>query len=79
MAQRVDNLRGGLASLGVGAGDGVGIIANNRNEWAIAAYATYGLGARYIPMYEAELQRIMKYIIADSGGKILLVSRNDIL
>jgi len=79
VAERVDHLRGGLAGIGVGAGDGVGIIANNRNEWAIAAYATYGLGARYIPMYEAELPRIMKYIIADSGVKVLLVSRDDIL
>jgi long-chain acyl-CoA synthetase len=79
VAQRVDNLRGGLAAAGVGKGDGVGIIANNRNEWAIAAYATYGLGGRYIPMYEAELKRIMKYIIEDSGVKVLLVSRDDIL
>jgi len=79
VAERVDHLRGGLAGIGVGKGDGVGIIANNRKEWAIAAYATYGLGARYIPMYEAELPRIMKYIIADSGVKVLLVSRNDIL
>ena len=78
VAQRVDHLRGGLAAVGVGKGDGVGIIANNRNEWAIAAYATYGLGARYIPMYEAELKRIMKYIIEDSGVKVLLVSRDDI-
>jgi len=79
VAKRVDHLRGGLAGMGVGKGDGVGIIANNRNEWAIAAYATYGLGARYIPMYEAELPRIMKYIIEDSGVKVLLVSRDDIL
>ena len=79
VAQRVDRLRAGLAGIGVGKGDGVGIIANNRNEWAIAAYATYGLGARYIPMYEAELPRIMKYIIEDSGVKVLLVSRDDIL
>lgn len=79
VAERVDHLRGGLAGIGVGKGDGVGIIANNRNEWAIAAYATDGLGARFIPMYEAELPRIMKYIIADSGVKVLLVSRDDIL
>lgn len=79
VAQRVDHLRGGLAAMGVGKGDGVGIIANNRTEWAIAAYAAYGLGARFIPMYEAELQRIMKFIIADSGVKVLFVSRPDIL
>ena len=78
-SERVDRLRGGLAAAGVGRGDGVGIIANNCNEWAIAAYATYGLGARYIPMYEAELKRIMKFIIEDSGVRVLLVSRDDIL
>jgi long-chain acyl-CoA synthetase len=79
IAQRVDNMRGGLAAMGVGRGDSVGIIANNCNEWAVAAYATYGLCAKFIPMYEAELTRIMKYIIEDAGVKILLVSRNGIL
>ena len=79
VAERVDHVRAGLASIGVGKGDGVGIIANNRTEWAIAAYATYGLGGRFIPMYEAELPRIMKYIISDSGVKVLLVSRDEIL
>jgi long-chain acyl-CoA synthetase len=79
VAERVDHVRAGLASVGVGKGDGVGIIANNCTEWAIAAYATYGLGGRYIPMYEAELPRIMKYIILDSGVKVLLVSRDEIL
>ncbi len=79
IAERVDNMRSGLAAIGVGRGDSVGIIANNCNEWAVAAYATYGLCAKYIPMYEAELTRIMKYIIKDSGVKVLLVARNDIL
>jgi len=78
VAERVDHLRGGLASLGVGKGDGVAIIANNRVEWAVACYATYGLAARFIPMYEAELERIWKYIIDDSGSRILLVSTPEI-
>jgi len=56
----------------------VGIIANNRPEWAVAAFATYGLGARYIPMYAAELVKVWKYIIADSSVKVLFVSRPDI-
>jgi len=34
--QRMDNLRGGLAGLGIGKDDVVGIIANNRVEWAVA-------------------------------------------
>ncbi|MCW8909259.1 MAG: long-chain fatty acid--CoA ligase, partial [Gammaproteobacteria bacterium] len=74
LGERIDNLRGGLARVGVQRGDAVGIIANNRNEWAIAAFATYGLGARFIPMYENELEKIWKYIIDDSGIKLLLVS-----
>ena len=78
VAQRVENFRAGLAALSVNRGDAVAIIANNRTEWAVAAYATYGRGARFIPMYEAELVRIWKYIITDCGAKVLLVSRPDI-
>jgi long-chain acyl-CoA synthetase len=79
VGKRVDNLRGGLARVGVGKGDAVGIIANNRTEWAIAAFATYGLGARFIPMYEAELTQVWKYIVGDSNVKILFVAREEIL
>ena len=48
--KRVDDIRGGLAAAGIGDGDTVGIISGNRTEWAIVAYATYGLGARLVPM-----------------------------
>ena len=78
VTKRIDNLRGGLAQIGVDKGDGVAIIANNRVSWAVAAYATYGRCARFIPMYEAELTRIWKYIITDSGSKILLVANMEI-
>jgi len=72
--RRVDNLRGSLAQLGVTKGDAVGIIANNRVEWAEASFATYGLGGRYVPMYEAELLHVWKYIVKDSGVKVLFVA-----
>ncbi|GBC62807.1 long-chain fatty acid--CoA ligase [Desulfonema ishimotonii] len=75
---RIDNLRAGLAQLGIGRGDAVGIIANNRAEWPITAFATYGLGARFIPMYEKELVRIWKYIIRDGGIRVLLVATPEI-
>lgn len=78
VGRRVDNLRGGLAKLGVKKGDAVGLIANNRVEWAVAAFATYGLGARYVPMYESELLHVWKYIVRDSGLKILFVANPDI-
>ena len=75
---RIDNVRTGLAQVGVEKGDAVGIIANNGPEWAICAFATYGLGARFIPMYENELEKIWQYIINDSGIKVLLVATEEI-
>jgi long-chain acyl-CoA synthetase len=72
--KRVDNFRGGLARLGIGQGDTVAIVSGNRVEWAIAAYATYGLGARFCPMYESQLEDDWQYILKDSGAKILLTS-----
>ena len=78
VGQRIDNLRGGLAQLGVGKGDVVGIIANNRVEWAIAAFASFGIGGRYIPMYEKELVKIWQYIINDGNVKVLLVATPEI-
>ena len=58
VAKRIDAIRGGLAKIGVKRGDGVAIIDNNSVEWAACCYATYGLGARFIPMYKAELLKI---------------------
>ncbi len=72
--KRVDNFRGGLASLGIGPGDTVSVISGNRVEWAVAAYAVYGLGARYCPMYESQLAKDWEYINNDSGAKVLLTS-----
>jgi long-chain acyl-CoA synthetase len=75
---RVDHLRAGLTHLGVNKGDAVGIIANNRVEWAVAAFATWGRIACFVPMYEAELVQIWKYIITDSQVKVLFVSKPEI-
>ncbi|MBP7738505.1 MAG: long-chain fatty acid--CoA ligase [Spirochaetes bacterium] len=78
VAKRIDNLRAGLASLGVGEGDSVGIIDNNSVAWATACFATYGLCAKFVPMYKVELPKIWKYIVEDSNVKVLFVSGQDI-
>ena len=78
IGKRIDNLRAGLVQLGIGKDDVVGIIANNRMEWPVAAFATWGCLARFVPMYEAELVQVWKYIIADSGIKVLFVSQPEI-
>ncbi|MBN2299029.1 MAG: long-chain fatty acid--CoA ligase [Deltaproteobacteria bacterium] len=78
VGRRVDNLRAGLASLGIKRGDAVGVISNNSTDWAVGHYATVGLGAFYVPMYEAELTHVWEYIIKDSGQKVLFVSKPEI-
>jgi long-chain acyl-CoA synthetase len=75
---RIKNARGGLAKLGINKDDAVGIIAANRPEWAVLAYAAYGRNARYIPMYEKELVQTWQYIVKDSNVKFLLVSTKEI-
>ena len=78
-AEKVDAFRGGLASLGVSAGDKVAIICKNTEEWAVSAYATYGLSAQHIPMYETQMAKEWEYIIRDCGAKVLLVANGAVL
>lgn len=72
-ARRVDDLRGGLAVLGVGPGDRVAVIAGNCVEWVVAAYATYGRRAQFVPMYAQQHPDEWRYILTDSEAKILFV------
>lgn len=79
VAKRIANLRGGLTQLGIRKGDAVGIIANNRVAWATVCYATYSLAGRYVPMYEAELEKTWRYIVEDAAVRVLFVSKPEIL
>lgn len=76
--EAVEQARGGLASLGVTKGDRVAIIADNRIEWAVGAYATYTLGAAWVPMYEAQTQKDWAYILKDSGSKVVFAATDGI-
>ncbi len=78
-AEKVDAFRGGLASLGVSAGDKVAIICKNTEEWAVSAYATYGLSAQHIPMYETQMAKEWEYIVRDCGAKVLLAANAAVL
>ncbi|HMI93413.1 MAG TPA: AMP-binding protein, partial [Polyangiales bacterium] len=73
-ARMVDGARAALANMGVERGDRVAIIANNRLEWAVCAYATYTRAAVYVPMYEAQLDKDWHHILRDSGSKVCFVS-----
>jgi long-chain acyl-CoA synthetase len=78
LAGLVDRFRGGLARLGVRPGDKVAMVSNNRLEWAVAAYATYGLEAVFVPMYEAQKPSDWEFILGDSAAKVVIAATAEI-
>lgn len=74
----VARCRGGLAALGVGRGDRVAIIADNRIEWIVAAHATYQRRAIFVPMAEAQSEAEWKAILGDSGARLCFVANPSI-
>lgn len=74
LARRVAACRAGLAELGVGRGDRVAIVAENRLEWVIAAHATYQRRAVFVPIAELQSEPEWRYVLADSAAKVCFVS-----
>jgi long-chain acyl-CoA synthetase len=64
-AGRVRACAGGLASIGIGRGDRVAILAYNRVEWAIVDYACQILGAADVPIYSTLPADQVAYILKD--------------
>ncbi|MEX2582931.1 MAG: long-chain fatty acid--CoA ligase [Gemmatimonadota bacterium] len=71
---RVERLAAGLHSLGIGGGDRVAILSENRPEWAIADFAVLALGAADVPIYATLPANQIAYILKDSGARAILVS-----
>ncbi|MDB4942722.1 MAG: Long-chain-fatty-acid--CoA ligase [Labilithrix sp.] len=76
--KQTDAFRAGLAGLGLKAGDTIAVIANNRPEWAVAAYACFGLGVAFAPMYEAQLAKDWEFIVRDCQAKAIVVATDTI-
>lgn len=75
---KVDACRGALAMRGIEKGDTVAIIGDNSVEWAVSAYATYGLGAAFCPMYTVQMPKDWRYILEDSNAKLVMVENQEI-
>ena len=77
--KQADAVRAGLAKIGVTKGDRVAVIANNRPEWAVACYATMGIGGVFVPMYEAQHAKDWEFIVKDCEAKVLIVATDAIV
>jgi long-chain acyl-CoA synthetase len=76
--QQVAHARAALAQLGVGRGDRVAVVTENRLEWVVLAHATFQRRAIFVPMSEAQHDAEVKYILSDSGAKVCFVANTSI-
>jgi long-chain acyl-CoA synthetase len=64
----------GLRALGIGKGDTVAILSENRPEWTIADLATLCAGAADATIYATLTPPQVQYILNDSESKVVFVS-----
>ncbi len=64
----------GLQFWGIGRGDRVAILSENRPEWAYADFAAMLLGAASVPIYPTLTAEQTAYVLRDSGARVLFVS-----
>ena len=77
MYGRVRALAAALAAWGVGKGDRVALVSENRWEWPVADYAVLCAGAADVPLYLTLTPEQIGYMLRDSGAKIAVVSNRE--
>jgi fatty-acyl-CoA synthase len=73
-ADEVDVLASGLLSLGIGAGDRVGIWSPNRVEWLLTQFATARIGAILVNINPAYRVAELEYALKKVGCKALIAA-----
>jgi long-chain acyl-CoA synthetase len=64
----------GLQALGLGPGDRVAILSENRPEWIMADLAALAAGAVTVPIYTSLPPDQVGYLLRDSGAKAIVCS-----
>src|ERR1700694_4307183 len=72
---RVDAVAGGLAKLGIGRGDTVAIMLNNRPEFHIVDLAAAMLGATPFSIYTTYPPEEIRYLCSDAAAKVAIVEQ----
>jgi long-chain acyl-CoA synthetase len=62
----------GLASLGIGRGDVVGLIGDNRPDWVIGEVAAHALGAMSLGIYRDALDEEVAYLVTYAQARVIL-------
>jgi long-chain acyl-CoA synthetase len=75
VADRVQALAGGLATLGVGRGDCVALMLSNRPEFHIADLAVAMLGATPFSIYTTYPAGEIEYLLRDSEARVVIAEQ----
>ena len=76
---KANQLSTGLLKLGIKRGDKIAVISNNRTEWHLLDLAVQQLGIVNVPLYPNITEEDYKYILNDSGAKMVFISDEAIL
>jgi long-chain acyl-CoA synthetase len=71
-ADRVERIAGGLAALGLGRGDTIGLMLNNRPEFHLADTAAMHLGATPFSVYNTYTADQIAYLVSDAQNSIVI-------
>jgi long-chain acyl-CoA synthetase len=74
-AHDVRRLALALRSLGIGRGERVGLVSENRPEWIIADLAIMSSGAITVPAYVTHTIEDHRHVLANSGAHAVIVSK----
>ena len=69
----------GFQALGLKPGDRVALLSENRPEWVMTDFAALTAGGVTVPIYTSLLPDQVRYIVDDSGAKIVVCSDRDLL
>jgi len=64
----------GLASLGVGKGDKVALLSENRPEWSFSDFGIQSARAVVVPVYPTLIPKQIEYILRNSNSKFIIAS-----
>jgi long-subunit acyl-CoA synthetase (AMP-forming) len=73
LAVRVRRIAGGLAALGIGKGDTVALMLNNRPEFIPIDMAAVSLGAVPFSIYQTSSPEQIEYVCSDAGAKLAII------
>jgi len=72
--KRVAGVAHALRDWGLGKGDRLAILSENRPEWPVTDFACQQLGVVVVPIYATQTAPQTAYILCDSGARVVVVS-----